>query len=81
MAIMKKELVLAVTGKSFAKLLQCPVNSRMLRNVEVNETSGSDLKGDEHIKDTEVCRYRNEEITSDYTMSMIPEEACPPLVL
>ena len=59
---MQKELVILVAGKGFAQLLQCPFSCGMFGDIEVNETSGSDLKGDKDIDDPEVCRDGDEEI-------------------
>ena len=53
MPIMEEKSVILVTGKHFPELLHGPFRSRMFGHVAVNETSGSDLKSDEHIEDRE----------------------------
>lgn len=53
----------------------------MLGDIEVKQTSGSDLKGNEYIKDTEACRYGNEELASDNSTCVTPDERRPALIL
>ena len=44
------------------QLLQCPFTCRKFGDIEVNETSGSDLKCGKDINNTEVCRDGDEKI-------------------
>jgi hypothetical protein len=53
----------------------------MLGDMEVEQTSRSDLEGNEYIKDTEAYRHGNEEVASDDSICMVPEERRPALVL
>ena len=71
---MQKELVILIAGKGFPQLLQRPLSCGMFGQIEVNETSGSDLERDEYIKDAEVYRDRYEEVTSHDFVRMIPEK-------
>jgi hypothetical protein len=50
-------------------------------DIEVKHTSGSDLKGNEYITDTEAYRHGNEEVAGDNSMCMIPEEGRPARIL
>ena len=52
-SIVQQKLVVLIARKGFPQLLQSPLRSRMLGDIEVKQTSGSDLKGNEYIKDTE----------------------------
>ena len=52
-SIVQKKLVVLIARKGFPQLLQSPLRSRMLGDIEVKQTSGSDLKGNEDIKDTD----------------------------
>jgi hypothetical protein len=63
--MVQKKLVVLIARKGFAQLLQSPLRSRMLGDIEVEQTSGSDLKGDEYMKDTEAYRYGNEKVASN----------------
>jgi hypothetical protein len=45
----------------------------MSGDIEMNQTSGTDLQRNEYLKDTEVCRDGNEEITRNDFASMVPE--------
>ena len=53
----------------------------MIRDVEVKQTSGSDLECNEYIKDTEAYRHRDEEVAGDNALCMVPDESGPPLIL
>ena len=48
--IMQEIFVILIARKCFPQLLQSPFSSRMLGHIEVDETSGSNLECDEHIK-------------------------------
>lgn len=72
--IMKQKLITFITRKRFPELLPRPFGGWVFGHVEVNETSGSDLERDKYIKDTEACRYGNEEIASDDVARVIPEK-------
>ena len=74
MPIVKQKLVILIAREGFSQLLQCPLRSRMIRDVEVKQTSGSDLECDEYIKDTEACRDGDKEIASDDLARVIPEK-------
>ena len=73
-SIMQEEFRIAIARKRFAELLESPVCRRMSRDIEMNQTSGPDLQSNEYIKDTEVCRDGNEEITRNDFASMVPEK-------
>jgi hypothetical protein len=79
--IMKQELAVAIAGKPFPQLLDCPLSGRMCGHVEVNETPGPDLKSNEYIKDAESCGHRNKEIAGHNLVRMIAEEGGPALVV
>lgn len=81
MPIMEEKSVILVTGKRFPELLHGPFRSRMFGHVAVNETSGSDLKSKEHIKDPEAGPDRDKEIASNDSLRMIADERGPALVL
>jgi hypothetical protein len=53
----------------------------MIRDIEMKQTSGSDLERNEYIKDTEAHRHRNEEVAGDNPVCMIPDESRPALIL
>lgn len=73
-SIMQEEFIIAIAGKRFAELLKSPVCRRMSGDIEMNQTSGPDLRSNEYIKDAEVCRDGNEEITRNDFASMVPEK-------
>jgi hypothetical protein len=50
-------------------------------DIEVEQTSGSELESNKYIKDTEAYRHGNEEVASDHAMYMVPEERRPALIL
>ena len=52
-SIMEQKLVIPIAGKGFAQLLQSPLRSRMLGDIEVKQAPRSDLERNEYIKDTE----------------------------
>src|ERR1700756_1079121 len=80
-SIVQKKLVVLIARKRLPQLLQSPLRSRMLGDIEVEQTPRSDLEGNEYIKDTEAYRHGNEEIASDNSTCMVPDEGGPPLVL
>jgi hypothetical protein len=81
MPIMEEKSVILVTGKRFPELLHGPFRSRMFGHVAVNETSGSDLKSNEHIKHLEAGRDGDKEIASNDSLRMVADERRPALVL
>lgn len=78
---MQKKLVVLIARKRFRQLLQSPLRRRMLRDIEVEQTPGSDLEGNEYIKDTEAYRDGNEEVASDNSICMVPDKRGPALVV
>ena len=80
-SIVQKKLVVLIARKRFPQLLKSPRRRRMLGDIEVKQTSGSDLKRNEYIKDTEAYRYRNEEVASDDSACVVPDEGGPALVV
>ena len=46
----------------------------MFGDIEVKQTSGSDLEGNEYIEDTEAYRHGNDEVAGDNSACMVPEE-------
>ena len=81
MSIVQKKLVVLIARKGFPQLLQSPFRRRVFGEVEVKQPPRSDLKGDEYIKDTEAYRHGNEEVASDNSICMVPDERRPALVL
>ena len=71
---MQEELVIAIGGKCFPQLLQRPFSRRMFSDVEMYESSGSDLECDKYIKDTEACGNGDKEIASDEPVRMVVEK-------
>ena len=63
------------------QLLQRPLRSRMFGDIEMKQTSGSDLERNEYIKDTEAYRHGNEEVAVDNSVCMVAEEGGPALIL
>ncbi len=61
-------------------MLQGPFRRRMFGDIEMYDTSGSYLEGNEYIKDAEAGRHRHKEVASYNTVRMISEEGRPPLV-
>jgi hypothetical protein len=53
----------------------------MFSDIEVKQTLRPELESNEYIKDMEAYRHGNEEVASDNTMCMIPEERRPALIL
>ena len=51
----------------------------MLGDIEMYQTSGSDLEGNEYIQDAEAGRYENKEVASYDLVRIISEERGPPL--
>ena len=47
----------------------------MICNVEMKQTSGSNLEGNEYIMDTEAYRHRDEEVAGDNALCMVPDES------
>jgi hypothetical protein len=80
-SIVQQKLVILIAREGFPQLLQSPLRRRMFGDIEVKQTSGSDLEGDEYIKDTETHRHGNEEVAGDNFMCMVPEEGRPALIL
>jgi hypothetical protein len=78
--IVQEKLVILVARKCFPQLLQSPLSSGMFSDVDMNETSGSDLERDEHIQNAEACRHGNEEVASYRLAGMIAEKGGPALV-
>ena len=81
MPIMEHELVIMISRKGFPQLLKSPLRSRMFSDIEVKQTSRSDLKGNEYIKDAEACGHRNKEIAGHNLVRMIAEKGRPALVV
>jgi hypothetical protein len=52
----------------------------MLGDIEVYETSGTELESNEYIKDAEAGRHCDKEVASYNTVPMVPEESRPPLI-
>ena len=46
----------------------------MLGDIEMYQTSGSDLESDEYIQGAEAGRYGNKEVASYNAVCMIPEK-------
>ena len=55
MSIMQEEPAIALSGKRFPKLLQCPFGGRMFGHIEMDESPGPNLKSDKDIQDPEAC--------------------------
>jgi hypothetical protein len=53
----------------------------MLGDIEVEQTPRSDLEGNEYIKNTEAYRDGNEEVASDNSICVVPDEGGPALVV
>jgi len=80
-SIVQQKLVILIAREGFPQLLQGPLRRRMFGDIEVQQTSGSDLEGNEYIKDAETHRHGNEEVAGDNSMCMVPEEGRPALIL
>jgi len=52
-SIVEQKLVVPIAGKGFPQLLQGPLRGWMLGDIEVEQTSRSDLEGNEYIQDAE----------------------------
>jgi hypothetical protein len=62
-------------------LLQGPFRRRVFGDMEMYESSGSDLEGNQYIKDTEAGRDGYKEVISHDSVRMIPEKTCPALIV
>jgi hypothetical protein len=65
--IVQQKLVMLIAQKSFTYLLQSPLRRWVVGDIEVKQTSRSDLKSDECIKDAEM--YVTETKKSQATIS------------
>jgi hypothetical protein len=70
MPIMQEKFAIAIAGMCFSQLLQGPFSRRVFGDIEMYDSSGSDLEGNEQIKDTEAYRHRNEEVASDHPVCL-----------
>ncbi len=68
-----------ITRECFAQLLLGPVCAGMIGDVDVQDSSPSQLHKNEHIKDTESGRHHDEEVTSHNSLSVIAYEGQPAL--
>ena len=64
--VVQQKLVILIAREGFPQLPQGPLRRRMFGDIEVKQTSGSDLEGNEYIKDTETHRHGNEEVAIPY---------------
>jgi hypothetical protein len=67
------------TSDSGAELLNGPVRGRMRRHIPVKDPSRADLQHDEHTEELEAGGHRDEEVTGQDRMRVIPHERRPPL--
>jgi hypothetical protein len=74
MPIMEQKVVILIAREGLPQLLQGPIRSRMFGDIEVKQTSESDLESNEYIEDTEAYRHRNEEVAGDNSMCVVPDE-------
>src|ERR1700760_2292168 len=80
-SVVQKKFVVLIAREGLPQLLQSPLRRRMLGDIEVEQTSRSDLEGNEYIKDTEAYPHGNEEVASDNSICMVPDERRPALVV
>ncbi|HEY1216493.1 MAG TPA: hypothetical protein VGE93_22950 [Bryobacteraceae bacterium] len=71
---MQNEFIIAIARNRSAQLPESPVRGWMSGRIEINQLSGLDLKSNEYMKDTEVSRDGDEEITRNNFARMVPEE-------
>jgi hypothetical protein len=64
-SIVQQKPVILIARKDFPQLLQGPLRGRVFGDIEVKQASGSELKGNEYIKDPEAYRRGNEAVASD----------------
>ena len=79
--IVHEEAVIVIAGDGIAELLHGPQGCRMFGYVAVQNSARAELQQDEYIKDAEADRYGNEEVASDNSTGMVPDERRPPLIL
>src|SRR3954462_2667067 len=72
--IMQEEVVVLIAGKRFSELVQSPLSCGMFGDVEVYETSGSDLERHKYMEDAEARRDRYEEVASYDPVGVISQE-------
>src|ERR1700741_1943814 len=77
---MENEPIRVRVRKDFAELLCRPFRSWMTRHVVVENSSRTDLHGDENVQDAERGRDCHEEVASDDRPRMIPNECGPTLI-
>ena len=65
--------------RNLPKLLQRPVRSGMVGDIEVNDLAGSYFQDHKHIKNSEASRHDDEEIAGQHPSGMISDERHPPL--
>ena len=80
-SIVQQKLVILIARKGFPQLLEGPLRRRVFGDIEMKQTSGSELESNEYIKDTEAYRHGNEEVAGDNALCMVPEERRPALIL
>lgn len=77
--IMDEKAISMITGNSFAKLLQGPISRGMLRHIEVNDATRSDVDQQQYIENTKAGGDGDHEITGDDRLGMIVNETLPGL--
>jgi len=78
---MKQKLIILIAGKRLSQLLQSPIGSRVFGDIEMDESSRSDLQSHEYIQETEACSHANKEVAGYHLMGMIPQKGGPALIL
>jgi hypothetical protein len=68
-----------VAEQSLAELLERPLSGRMCGDVDVNETTRTDLHCDEDVQESETSGYDGKEVTGDNRFRVIADERGPAL--
>ena len=77
--VVNEKSVRMVAGQSLAELLERPLSGRMGGDIDVNETTGTDLHCDEDVQDSETGGDDGEKVTGDNRFRVIADERGPTL--
>jgi hypothetical protein len=69
-----QEPVWVIVRQKLAELLSRPLGGGMRSQIRVENPPRADFHGDEDVEDTERSRHRNEKVTGDDRLCMIPYE-------
>ena len=77
---MNHESVSLIARNTFSELLQRPIGRRVVRDIEMKESSRADFHDDENVDQLECRGHHDKEIASDDGFGVISDERHPSLL-